>query len=133
MKVDYTELHEQAVAVRNLLADKSRWITGGLAEDAQGNTVFPRAPEACKFCLVGAVVHVLGTKSADAYRAVEESPLGLLLANTILGMVGRNLCTPSAVHSDPIYQFNDRRQHEDVMEVLETVVAYTAGAKKAFV
>jgi hypothetical protein len=51
-----TEL-ELLIAARDLLADPSRWIKGKVAQNATGDARNPDDPDACKWCMNGALVH----------------------------------------------------------------------------
>lgn len=46
--------------VGEVLKDPAKRCRGDLAQDANGNTIAPESPEACRFCLEGALYHVLG-------------------------------------------------------------------------
>lgn len=129
-------LLQQALELRELLGDKKRWTAGRIAEDEIGSSVSFCDPAACQFCLVGGiakVVHECGVHDVDeesAYQIVNESSLGLLVAEVIKGIRGRDYEIPPDTEavSDEIHPYNDNVTHERVMEVVHTTVAMAQGA-----
>lgn len=130
-KVSDRQLYEQAVALRDLLADPAHWSKGSLAKTSAGGNTDPMRKEASCFCLVGAASRVIKdprTRHIGNYEAVRLHPLGLLLANVIAGVQKWNYGIECLASAGPIYSFNDHAAHADVMEVLETAVAVAEGA-----
>jgi hypothetical protein len=48
---------ELILAARQLLSDPERWTRSTPARRADGSEAKPTAPDACKWCIVGAVAH----------------------------------------------------------------------------
>lgn len=49
---------------KSILSTSGRWTKGAMAKDSIGNHAEPTSPEACKWCLSGAVVAAAPTKEA---------------------------------------------------------------------
>jgi hypothetical protein len=62
------------------------------------------------------------------YERIVQTDLGLLLSNMITGRRDRS---PMVASDSAIYTFNDKRTHAEVMEILETAVAFVRGAVDA--
>ena len=52
--------------VNDLIRDKDGWTRAAFARDGDGKSTEPGEPEACSFCLVGALSHVYETEHAAA-------------------------------------------------------------------
>ncbi len=50
------------IEAKRLILDERDWIKESFAEDADGRAVIPDSPHACKFCLQGAVAHVMNVR-----------------------------------------------------------------------
>lgn len=61
---------------RDLLAMPGGWGPGGYAFDAGGNIVKPNSQNACRFCALGAVYHVMDMEGPGA--AGRPEPLKVL-------------------------------------------------------
>lgn len=104
------ELLDEAALI---LADERRWTRGAHAKDADGIAVDPCAPEACAWCLEGAVL-------AAVPRLTNRDPLATYAsASAIHAMVQevRRIKRNSNVQS--VYDWNDDRftRHADVLSV----------------
>ena len=56
-----------------LLSDPSKWTQGVLARRQDGSAIAPVNPEACSFCIVGALYHCYDAKTAmDIWTTLDE-------------------------------------------------------------
>lgn len=103
-----TEILLNAMA---LLEDPDRWAKRSYARTATGDTTDTSSPEACKFCMLGAVEVFTGTGVAP-YRHARQMLMGVLLDHT------KYITVPG---------FNDHgfTNHEKVMQVM-TAAAFEA-------
>lgn len=60
-----TQLTEDLIAARSVIADASRWCQEAFALDADDDDVLVSSAGACKFCALGAVGLVTGVEPAD--------------------------------------------------------------------
>lgn len=67
---------ETLIAVRELLADEDRWCQGSVAKNKWGVSVDVNAPNACRWCLAGAIAKQL-PKATYSWEDLE--PYALLL------------------------------------------------------
>lgn len=95
-----------------LLADPEHWVTGRLAQTAQGLNTAPTDPNACRFCLVGAVMRVLDLTPGP--NNTLPLPFRNLLMAAITDYTGEELA---------ITVFNDSHEHSDVIAVLAHAAA----------
>ena len=85
--------------VKELLSDRERWIQNTMAVNTKGETVRFSDPEACAFCLLGAV-----------YKCYENTEDYVCIIEDIEEIVERN-----------VGGFNDCSTYEEVMEVVEAL------------
>lgn len=89
-------------AVRELLSAPERWTQGENARDAEGHYVSPECPQACCWCLEGAILRVWGSWSA-AHKTV-------------------NLLT-EVTHEYWLHDWNDRlREHGALIVTLDRAI-----------
>jgi len=63
------------IAVRELIADESRWTQEAAARDAKGWVVHPRAEEACRWCVYGALLRIsrsYGNSMGPAWELLDD-------------------------------------------------------------
>lgn len=98
-------LREALVAVRELLADESRWTKGALARDLRGRAVRPEDTRASQWCIYGAAMHVCSEKAtrSEALNAFRGSSRKSLLA------------------------LNDRSTHAEVLARLDAAIERCGG------
>jgi hypothetical protein len=94
--------------VRELLSDPNHWTKGAYARDARDNFREPRAPDAVKFCLLGALAR---------FDASEYEPA---LSRLAVGVQRRG-------QNATLAQFNDASSHEDVLALLDEAIARMKG------
>lgn len=58
--MDSKLIHDRLVEVRGLIDTPEKWEQGTWARDADGNPTHATRPEACAFCISGAVLRVVG-------------------------------------------------------------------------
>lgn len=61
------------MTILELLADPARWCKGHLAVDANGRTVEPTSPRACRWCLLGALEACYAAAPSVPYRALRDA------------------------------------------------------------
>jgi hypothetical protein len=124
-----SNLKSQAVALRDLLSDPTRWTRGTMARDDYRIAVNPCSQGAICFCLGGAVAHVerLACDAEDiddVYRAVNASDLAKRLAQVVNRRMSESDFYRTA--SEQLYRFNDgigmHTTHEDIVSVLNELV-----------
>lgn len=93
------------IAVRDLLADESRWTQGTAAVDTNGKDVHPKAEEACRWCVYGALLRI-----SRSYG----HPMGP--AWNLLTDVSRE-----AGYSSPV-RLNDERGHAAILTALDRAI-----------
>ena len=103
---------ETATLLRNakaLIEDLANWTTRELARDANGNPCSPTAPEACKFCAIGALQRArrsLGSISNPIYRAARAA-----------------LDNATALPSESVPYTNDYKGHGAVLRLFDKAIA----------
>lgn len=105
----------------DLLADPARWAAHHLAETATGATTTPNDPSACRFCMVGAAMRVMGLEPDPEGPSM---PLGVRepLQAAIHDYTGQSLA---------ITLFNDSSQHGDVLAVLRHAIELARAGESA--
>ncbi len=88
--------------VRELLSDPSRWTQGTFARNRNGIPTSSNAPDACKWCLLGAIRKCY-PEEGDYGKSWRK------LKDAVYEYTGTDL---AAV-------FNDTAKHEDILKVLE--------------
>ena len=84
-------------AAKSLIANPHKWAREAMAYDRKGNEVKPEDPEACRFCMVGALRRVSQT-SADFEQCIRAL---------------RNAC-----QGQSIFTFNDSHGHRAVLKAM---------------
>lgn len=83
--------------IAEFLADPERWTQRALARDASGTCVRPLAPEACRWCLVGALI-VCYPDDRERWEVVEK------LMHAVFGASGMSLTfwndSPDRTHAE---------------------------------
>jgi hypothetical protein len=100
---------ELLIAARDLLADPSRWIKGEIAQNAAGDARNPDDPDACKWCMNGALIHCAGSGEWWSEERQEPTTLGIAL-DCLSRITGNNL---------PVSAWQDREQttHQEMLEL----------------
>lgn len=123
------ELIEKVI---DLLSDESRWMTGALAfSNETKKFVHPKDPTAECFCLIGAIAKNCDlpeeaslenfpeviSGGSDFYRTIYELPEVLKLGEFIQDQ--EFLLGADYSSSEFVYQFNDSREHAEVLNLLK--------------
>jgi len=87
---------------KNLIRNPDNWTTEKYARDANGVSVNPKSPEACKFCVLGAIMNIQGVNCDD------------------LDYVSRILYKATGYLN--ISSFNDSHTHKQVLELLDKAI-----------
>lgn len=69
-------MSDQYKTVRELLSDPDRWTKKAMAVDGAGCPVVLYSPEACRWCLLGAMLHVY--RSDEEYGKASERLYSML-------------------------------------------------------
>ena len=93
-----------------LLSDPTKWIKGSYAHDKDGHLVSPSRPEACSWCLEGALVAVYG------YGGMldRESTVAAALPEEIM-----REWTVGSKRLVPFFNDHPKTTHAMVLEVLQ--------------
>lgn len=105
----------------DLLKNEWQWTQLSMARNKNGTSVGPLDPEACQWCLIGAIAKVEGIEGDvnEVHKAMEFSPLGIFLKEIILRDPVYN-CRLEG-HSDtsyPLWRVNDGFYHKDIGSLL---------------
>lgn len=108
----------------SVLSDKSKWIQGYLAKNEKGTYVSYLDPQACKFCLTGAI-HLLASKPCEGSnipgcRIVDEA-LVLSMAHKLADIIAKKTGKKKLKCFDLIVDFNDddKTTFKQVQEVIK--------------
>ena len=125
-------LHQQLLAIKAKIDTPEKWVRVSLARDAQGESCFVFAPEACSFCMIGAVTMVVATDKErstavegffDGYEISARHDVTALIRDAILDVrgVGAEHDTSSLVTRITAFNDNSHRadDHAGVMLVLD--------------
>ena len=100
-------------ARRERLTCRERWIIGGFAVDARGSVVPPEGPDACKWCLMGA----LGINDLDpGFWSPEQEAAYALLIDAIAE------ANPD-FETSSVDEFNDNVEFAEVATALDRAIA----------
>lgn len=94
----------------NLIEPEGAWLRGQYAKSAEGNYRAPIAPDACRFCSVGAIAKILGTGPAAAESWID--------ANRIRPLIGAGFSMSA---------WNDRHTQSEVVAKLREAAAKARG------
>lgn len=113
----------------DLLDAPNAHLRHSLARDANDEPCLPTDPEACQFCLVGAVLSVIedgsrhvGSSRYALYRAFDESYVGPLLAHR-LWTYGYASSTGYNRPHVAVYDFNDMTPGDEVRKLVRSIAA----------
>ncbi len=95
---------EVLVAARKLIEKEENWTTEHYARNADGVVVFATAPDACKFCALGAVMHV--SRSTGPTQGAAQL---------------------SEVCAEPVHHINDKQGHAAVLALYDRAIAACEG------
>ena len=99
------------VEVRELIKSRSHWCKGAWAKTSKGNGVQADDPDACRWCLGGAMQYVCGQHPIfDSIKAYDK--------------------VRSVIKHSGIACFNDSHTHKEVIEVLDTAINSLTRRKK---
>lgn len=100
---------QQLKEIDAIFSTQEKWIKGCNAIDAQGHLCHPLGLDACKWCLIGALVKVVGSLSAFNAHSAHD---------TIINAINE---TYTNSHEDTLWRFNDNEEttFEDVKKVLK--------------
>lgn len=114
------------VESKALIADPVTWTTGHIARDAAGTPIQdPFHPDACQFCMYGALGRVAGVGAYDGLSSIPacdelDSVHELRVA---IQRVTRVVTQESRFRS--IGDFNDNSTHQQVMNLLDKAIQTT--------
>lgn len=74
------------MTIKDILTDESKWHKGDLAVNSKGVDVSPDDPDACKFCLLGALKKAYGDNEEEYPKKLSN----LYEANNFEGIIGFN-------------------------------------------
>lgn len=95
--------------VKELLTDESKWTTGSLARDFDGNNCTQKCPDACCWCLIGAIY--------KCYGFLNSEPILSQVDRYIQQLHKQNPNIPQRIVS-----FNDNyAKFEDIKNLVETL------------
>lgn len=94
----HTKQHLQAA--RELLSDESRWTKRSYARDVNGHPCSAKSPDACKWCLLGAI------------QATRVSPFSMA-ADAVEALIGYQV----DVFNDACY-----RKHTEVLQLIDKAI-----------
>ena len=110
---------------RRLLEPENAWVKGVMALDCRFQSVRPEDPEACAFCLSGAILAAIG-EAKDAMRRYAR------VCDALLRKAYRKRLPPLDVPPDtrlqhllnPLSAWNDRerRRRKDVLGLLDRTI-----------
>lgn len=103
-EIKITEL-QVLKGARELLSDESKWAKGFFAFDKDGERCGACSPEACKFCLIGAMRKVAGRDTSVTVNCLTE----------IYNYLGHNLAADWNDDAD--------RKHSEVIDLLNKTIA----------
>jgi hypothetical protein len=106
--------------VRLLLTPRENWTTGANARDKLSRVVQFNDPAACKFCLVGGLQRVATTS---------EYPRDVKLYNK-MHFVLEGEIIPKRGNSLSLINFNDNADHEDILDLLDSVITKLKGKQQ---
>ena len=93
MKHSRRKVAEKAIAllgkVHDLIRDRDGWTRAAFARDGDGRATEPGRPEACSFCLVGALSHVCETEHAAALAGEGTADERLAVADLVREGIAR--------------------------------------------
>jgi hypothetical protein len=92
---------------RAIVIDENQWTRNSLAVDKVGSVVRPTAPEAVKWCVMGACIKVLGTSKPSLFDPVLKE----LRADA------------PKKYGFSISMLNDRGGHDELIRVLDKTIA----------
>lgn len=95
--------------VRDILKYKKNWCQNNMAENMHGAEVEPNDFYACRWCLAGALELITPRFSTD-----------LDTENKVYDIIVKGIMNKSAYRS--IVSFNDNSTHEEVVDMLNSVV-----------
>jgi hypothetical protein len=122
---------EVVTTAKALIADPKHWTKGYLAVDKLGRLTSLRSPQACKWCMSGAI-----HRAAYNLGGIDEFGVATPEAISVL----RDIClTFRALYPEPtdgkrmryFAQFNDhyKTTHADVMEIFDKAIAHYDGSE----
>jgi hypothetical protein len=103
-------------AARDTIAKPSAWARGCFARKANGDECFPKAPEACSWCMVGAIFKAAGGETAEKNEAVRFLNMAI---DAHRDSVGAHRAT-AATYNDIWFV-----THADVLARLDEAIALT--------
>jgi len=100
-------------AARDLISDHHHWTKGSLARDNSGRETFYDAPDACRWCAVGALAKALRQCGAPdrGFRLVGGNERALL-----------NRVAFELFDEESIMDANDNRNHADVLTIFDEAI-----------
>jgi hypothetical protein len=107
-------------AVKDLLANESRWTQIELARDANDDDVNADDPEAVCWCLQGAVHKV---EPDNLRRALAMDALGTIVLNTPRQSRLPETRAPMRLARAAV-TFNDRSEHGEVLALIDDTIAW---------
>ncbi len=111
---------ELIIQVRTLITDPSSFLQNGLAAQlANGASTPGDNPDACKFCILGAMSHVIGSSYLSSNR--EQRVIRLQAEDCITEVIKD--CVESKAYIDgkvTIARYNDKMPHDVVLLALDS-------------
>jgi hypothetical protein len=110
--------------IETLLSDPARWCQNRDAADRVGQTRAVTSPEACRWCLEGALI-LLGRRTAVAdidYALVLRG----LVKQALRQAIFRRAATADLPAGNAVTAFNDNRTHDEVLDVVREAPRHVA-------
>ena len=122
MKDSTTKILEEA---RSIIEDKKNWTKGSIALDAKGRDVWASSPQACRWCVSGAIVRAAESLNLDTQKRHDAIKYLTDVTRTHISERWEREPEYITIFNDAsITMFNDAVEttHQDVLDVLDTAI-----------
>jgi hypothetical protein len=103
------------IEIKNLIQDPAHWTQGTHARNKIGNPVKPADPDACQWCLDGALGKVTNIEIAGYRNNLEYQRANALLLNATQELFGVS----------NFVEINDEGSHHEVLAILDHAMGLT--------
>ena len=118
---------EVLVRVFNTLYPEPQWIQGREARDIDGNEVSALSPDACQFCLEGALIN----QCSGIYSWTEHNVYGCVF-QAILDIEGLSGDLYNYMGPSDVQTFNDKATHNQVLDVVLRAIWYAGKLEEKY-
>lgn len=113
-------IQQDLIATRALIADAGSWLQDDLAQDTDGNSVWPTDKSAVRWSVVGALMNVTGLANVEMSQRESENRYRSAAAFLDIDFgAGDN---PGSPYED-FAHFNDANSHDIVLSWLDAKIA----------